>query len=99
MTAAIVVQYRTRADSAAHNQRLAERVVEELNARDPGGLRYQVFRLEDGVGFVHIAVFDGTADPFGDSCAFAAFHAEFPARLVGPATVLRAAVVGTYGIE
>lgn len=60
MTRAAVVQYRTRADCADHNQWVAEQMCHELNALDPDGVHFQVFRLQDGVGFVHVAVFDGT---------------------------------------
>ena len=62
MRRAAVVQYHTSADSAEHNRNLIEHVVIELAARDPGGLDYQVFQFEDGVGFLHVAVFDGTTD-------------------------------------
>jgi hypothetical protein len=96
MTKAVVVQYRTRADCADHNQWLAERMCHELNALDPGGLHLQVFRLEDGVGFVHVAVFDGSEDPFAHSAAFAAFHDGLADRLVGSAIATRAALVGAY---
>ena len=49
----------------------------ELAARDPGGLDYQVFRFEDGVGFLHVAVFDGTTDPFEDCGAHLGFTGSF----------------------
>jgi hypothetical protein len=35
------------------------------------GLRYAVFRLEDGVSFVHVAVLDGHESPLSASVAFA----------------------------
>jgi hypothetical protein len=96
MTRAAVVQYRTRADCADHNQWLAEQMCHELNALDPGGVHLQIFRLEDGVGFVHVVVFDGTVDPFTNSPAFAAFHDGFNDRLVGTTTATRAVLIGSY---
>jgi hypothetical protein len=96
VTRAVVVLYRTRADCADRNQWLAEQMCHELNALDPGGVHLQVFRLEDGVGFVHVVVFDGTVDPFADSPAFAAFHEGFTERLVGSTTVMRAVLIGSY---
>ncbi|WP_063813753.1 hypothetical protein [Nocardia anaemiae] len=96
MTRAVVVQYRTRADCADHNQRLAEQMCHELNALDRGGVHFQVFRLEDGVGFVHVVVFDGTVDPFVHSPAFAAFHDGITDRLVGSTTAIRAVLIGSY---
>ena len=61
MRRAAVVQYRTSADSAEHNRNLIEDVLIELGTWDPGGLDYQVFEFGDGVGFLHVAVFDGTS--------------------------------------
>ncbi|MEV6336580.1 hypothetical protein AB0M12_17905 [Nocardia vinacea] len=96
MTGAVVVQYRTRADLADRNQRLAEQACAELNVLDPGGLHFHVFRLEDGVGFLHVAAFDGTTDPFARSPAFRALHDGIGGRLVGPIAATRAVLVGSY---
>jgi len=46
-----VVQYHTSADSAEHNRNLIKDVLIELAARDPGGLHYHVYQLDDGGGF------------------------------------------------
>ena len=52
----VVVRYQTNPDAGDENQRFVERVFDELNDRDPGGVRYATFRLADGVSFVHIAL-------------------------------------------
>jgi hypothetical protein len=96
MRRAAVVQYRTSTDSAEHNRDLIKGVLIELAARDPGGLDYQVFQCEDGVGFLHVAVFDGTADPFADCGAQREFHRELQQRLAAPPTVSRAVLIGSY---
>ncbi|RMI29729.1 hypothetical protein [Nocardia stercoris] len=97
MTGAVVVRYETRDEAAAElNQRLVEDVFAELNSRDPGGLRYLALRAENGTGFVHVAIFDGSGDPFADCAAFQRFQADVGARLSSPPTVTRAQVVGTY---
>ena len=54
MRRAAVVQYRTSADSAEHNRSLIEDILIELGTCDPGGVDYQVFEFEDGVGFLHV---------------------------------------------
>ena len=59
MRRAAVVQYHTSADSAEHNRSLIEDILIELGTCDPGGVDYQVFEFEDGVGFLHVAAFDG----------------------------------------
>ena len=82
----VVVRYQTKPEAADENQRLVERVFSELNAADPGGLRYATFRLEDGVTFVHVASVE-TGDgvnPLTKSEAFAEFQSGIRDRCVEP---------------
>ena len=96
MTRAAVVQYHTTAVSTERNCQLIEDVLVELSARDPGGLHYQVFRFDHGAGFIHVAVFDGTTDPFAECSAYRNFHRELGDRLAAPPTVTRAVLIGSY---
>jgi hypothetical protein len=96
MRRAAVVQYQTSADSAEQNLNLIEDVLIELAARDPGGLDYQVFQFEDGVEFLHFAVFDGTSDPFADCGAYREFHRNLQQRLATPPIISRAVLIGSY---
>jgi hypothetical protein len=96
MRRAAVVQYETLDHAAEQNRGLIEDVVIELGLRDPGGLNYQAFQLEDGVGFLHIAVFDGTSEPFADCDAYRMFHRDLQKRLAGPPTINRAVLIGSY---
>ena len=96
MRRAAVVQYHTSADSAEHNRKLIKDVLIELAASDPGGLDYHVFQFEDGVGFLHVAMFDGTSDPFADCGAHREFHRELQQRLAAPPVVNRAVLIGSY---
>ncbi|OBF44786.1 hypothetical protein A5787_12975 [Mycobacterium sp. 852002-50816_SCH5313054-b] len=96
MRRAAVVQYHTGTTSAEHNRALIEEVLDELKSRDPGGLDYQVFQFDDGTGFLHIAVFDGTADPFADCKADRHFHHDLEQRLATPPTITRARLIGAY---
>jgi hypothetical protein len=96
MAKAVVVRYQTRADAADRTQHLIEQVFAELNAEDPGGIRYAAFRLADGVSFVHIALTDGHSNPLSSSKAFAAFQNGASERQVAPPVVSEAALVGSY---
>jgi len=96
MRRAAVVQYHTSAELAEHNRSLIQDVLIELAARDPGGLDYQVFQFEDGVGFLHVALFDGTADPFAGCEAYREFHRELQQRLAAPPVTTRAVLIGSY---
>jgi hypothetical protein len=97
MPKAVVVHYQTRPDAAERNQQLIKQVFDELRDRQPAGLRYQAFRLEDDVGFVHLAIFDGDDDPLAESAAFRRFQEGATERLEGPPDVKSMTIVGSYG--
>ena len=96
MRRAALVQYQTNAHSAEENRSLIEDVVAELAVRDLGGLDYQVFQFEGGLGFLHVAAFDGTSDPFADCDAYRQFHRDLQKRLVAPPIITRAVLIGSY---
>ncbi|WP_329049119.1 hypothetical protein OG738_40855 [Amycolatopsis sp. NBC_01488] len=92
-----IVRYQTHPETAEENQRLIEQVMAELNNRDPGGIRYTSFRLDDGVTFVHVVVNEDDSDPLSRSAAFTTFQTGFSERHVS-ATRTRntATVIGSY---
>jgi hypothetical protein len=96
VTRAAVVQYSTTNRCAQRNRELVEDVLMELATRNPGGVDYQVLLLDDGVRFMHIVVFDGTADPFADCDAYRAFHRDLSQRLATKPVVMRAVLIGSY---
>ncbi|GAA2814515.1 hypothetical protein [Nonomuraea dietziae] len=63
MSKTVVVRCATRAEAAEENQRLVEQVFAELAGQTPEGLRYAVFRLADGVTFVHVVDDEGDIPP------------------------------------
>lgn len=94
---AFVVRYRPKADRADENQRLVEEVFAELNAADPGGIRYATFKLADGT-WVHVADITTAVNPLTGMQAFAAFTAALDDRCEegeGP-NPQPAEVVGSY---
>jgi len=95
---ATVVRYQAKPDRAAENQRLIEAVFAELKGRQPVGFTYQVFRLEDGLSFVHVATEHDVDEP--DSLqavpAFQAFVAGVAERCDIPPVAMGATVVGDY---
>ena len=96
--AVTVVRYKTKPDRADENQALVEKVFAELDAERPDGLRYQTFRIEDGVTFVHVASIetpDG-ANPLAAVPAFGAFQQEIADRCEEGPLVMSATVVGSY---
>jgi hypothetical protein len=95
----VVVRYQTKPDRADENQALIEKVFEDLDQRQPEGFTYKVFRLDDGVSFVHVMIeHDDVADPdsLNDVPAFQAFTADIADRCEAPPAASKATVVGGY---
>ena len=95
---ATVVRYEAKPDRADENQQLIEAVFAELEQRDARGFTYQVFRLEDGVSFVHVVIEHGVpdADSLQDVPAFQAFVQDIADRCDVPPLAMGATVVGRH---
>ena len=93
-----LVRYQTKPERADENQRLIEAVFAELEERAPRGFTYTVFRLDDGVSFVHVVIEHDTDEP--DSLqavpAFQAFLADIASRCDTPPVATGATIVGGY---
>lgn len=92
----VVVTYRTSPEKADENAKLVERVFEELNETNPGGIRYTTFRLADGVSFVHVAETEGDSNPLAETSAFKEFQREIADRCVEGPNPQAATLVGSY---
>ena len=96
---ATVVQYQVKPERADENQRLIEAVFADLDARQPDGFTYKVFRLEDGVSFVHVVIEHDDVDhpdSLQDVPAFRAFVADIAARCDVAPVAKGATIVGGY---
>jgi hypothetical protein len=95
---ATVVRYQAKPDRADENQKLIEAVFADLEGREPKGFTYKVFRLEDGVSFMHVVIEHGIDDPdnLQDVPAFQAFVADIADRCDVAPVASRATVVGGY---
>jgi hypothetical protein len=95
----IVVRYQAKPERADENQRLVEAVFAEMEERQPEGFTYKVFRLDDGVSFIHIVIeHDGVESPdsLQDIAAFQAFVENVGDRCDVPPVATGATVVGGY---
>ena len=94
----IVVRYQAKPERADENQRLIEAVFAELNDREPEGFTYKVFRLEDGVSFIHVVIEHDVDEPesLQDVAAFQAFVADIADRCEIPPVAMGATIVGGY---
>jgi hypothetical protein len=100
MGSLVMVRYEVKPDRAADNEALVRAVYDELAATGPAGLSYVTFALEDGVGFVHIAVNDSDdgRSPLEGVAAFARFQEGLGDRLVAPPTFTPIRTVGSYRV-
>jgi hypothetical protein len=95
---ATVVRYQAKPDRVAENTELIQAVFAELNQREPDGFTYKVFRLEDGVSFLHVVIehdIDGP-DSLQDVPAFRAFVAGIAERCDILPVAMGATLVGGY---
>ena len=91
-----VIRYTTRPECADENERLVRNVFAELSNESGEQLRYAVFRLDDGVSFVHVAVLEGAENPLSTSAAFAEFQSGIQERCVEGLVAADAGVIGSY---
>jgi hypothetical protein len=95
---AVVVRYQTKPERADENQKLIEAVFADLEQREPVGFTYKVFRLEDGVSFIHVVIEHDVdqRDSLQDVPAFQAFVAGIAERCDVAPVASGATVVGGY---
>lgn len=97
--ATTVMQYQVKPERADEYQQLVEAVFAELGQSEPEGFTFKVFRLEDGVSFVHVLIeHDGVDQPdsLQEMPAFQAFVATIVDRCDVPPAVSGATVVGGF---
>jgi hypothetical protein len=94
----LMVRYRVRAAQAAANERYVKDVFEQLAEKQPVGLRYASFKLDDGMSFVHIVSHETTdgSNPLADLPAFKEFTAAIAERCDEPPVVSPLNEVGSY---
>ena len=92
----VMVRYTVKPDQAARNEELVRAVYDELQRRQPDGLGYATFRLDDGVTFVHIAAVDAERNPLSDLPAFKDFLEGIADRCDDPPATAELTEVGSF---
>lgn len=93
-----VVRYQTKPERADENQRLIEAVFTALEEDQPEGFTYKVFRLADGVSFIHVVIEHDVDEPGSLAAvpAFQHFVADIADRCDIPPVASGATIVGGY---
>ena len=92
----VMVRYEVKPGRTAENEELVRAVYEELARTAPEGLRYATFRLDDGVGFVHLAETEDGRNPLADVEAFARFQEGIGDRCEEAPTVAQLREIGSF---
>jgi hypothetical protein len=92
----VIVRYTVKPGLAEANEELVRAVYDELEQRQPEGLRYATFRLDDGLSFVHIAQVDGEANPLTELPAFRAFVEGIGERCEQPPVTSGLSEIGSF---
>jgi len=93
-----IIRYKLKADRAAENEQLVKAVFRQIHDQKPEGVRYAVYKLADGVSFVHI-VFYETEEAhlaFTSLPAFRDFQAQAKDRFEESPVVSEAEEIGSY---
>jgi hypothetical protein len=90
-----MIRYKVKRDQLARELELLRAVYEELEATQPGGLRYASFQLEDEVSFVELAETDGPGR-FSELAAFRTYRATLEERCDESPVVAELHEVGSF---
>ena len=94
-----MVRYRVKPDQVETNEALVRAVYAELAEKEPAGLRYETFKLDDGETFVHLAFHDGDgAGALAEIEAFAEFQKDVRTRCAEPPVVSEVERIGGFGV-
>ncbi len=96
----VMVRYKVKPDRVAENEALIARVYEQLKTEAPDKLRYQTYKLDDGVSFVHIALvpLEGT-NPLTQLSAFKEFTSNVKDRCDEQPVTTTISNVGYYSAK
>jgi hypothetical protein len=93
----VLVRYKTSEAQAQANESLVHAVFDELRVRKPEGLRYSIYKLADGVTFIHVATLETRDDnPLATLPSFKAFQAQLKDRCVELPAVTELSPVDSY---
>jgi hypothetical protein len=93
----VVVRYKVKPERLAEHEALIAAVFAQLAELAPAGIAYEVMRLADGLGFVHVATQSTEVNPLLGLPAFKAFAAEIKSRCDEPPVSSECTRLGSYG--
>jgi hypothetical protein len=92
----VLIRYRLKAEQVERNEELVRAMFEELQRAAPSGLRYTIFKLEDGVSFMHISESEGEDSPMAGLASVQEFRRELADRCEEQPVLESLTEVGSY---
>src|ERR687898_240652 len=92
----VLIRYRLKPEHVERNEELVRAMYEELQRAAPAGLRYTVFKLEDGVSFMHISESEGEESPMAGLASVQEFRRELADRCAEQPVLTELTEVGSY---
>jgi hypothetical protein len=92
----VLIRYRLKPDEVERNEELIHAIYEELDRAAPSGLRYVIFKLEDGVSFMHISDSEGEESPLAGLASVQEFRRELADRCDEQPVLAELTEVGSY---
>jgi hypothetical protein len=91
-----LIRYRLKPEHVERNEELVRATFEELHRAAPSGLRYTIFKLEDGVSFMHISESEGEESPLAGLASVQEFRRELADRCEEQPVVTELTEVASY---
>jgi quinol monooxygenase YgiN len=93
-----IIRYTLKADRAAANEERIKAVFREIHDKKPAGVQYAVYKLADGVSFMHMLSFETESahENFINLPAFREFQAQARDRFEEPPHFSDAEEIGLY---
>ena len=92
----MLIQYTVRPDQVTRTVQLLREFFGELDATQPGDLRYSSFQLDDGVSFAHLVETGSGARPFASLPAYRAFRDTIAERCDQPPAMSELREIGMF---
>lgn len=93
-----IIRYKLKSDRVAENEQRIKAVFRQIHDKKPAGVRYAVYKLADGVSFVHMIFYETESahQDFMRLPAFQEFQAQAKDRFEESPVVSDAEEIGSY---
>jgi quinol monooxygenase YgiN len=92
----VLIRYRLKPEHVERNEQLIRAMYEELHRAAPSGLRYVIYKLEDGVTFMHISESEGEESPMAGLASVQEFRRELADRCEEKPVLSDLTEIGSY---